>query len=164
MTKNGKTRKRSWALLLSAALIVTQLPAVAMAQNNAPEDGSIASFEELNSGVAKQTVDVGTELSELNLPDAVTASVCHVTEDMVIPDEDGSDENSAEESDDPATASPSDAENRVSEGKYVFTADVDGSALSDSAKLPQITVTVAADTVEKPTESQPGGTNLLHTD
>ena len=81
-----RKRKRLWTLFLSAVLIVTQLPAVAMAENNAPEDGSIASFEELPSGVAAQTVPVGTELSGLNLPDTVTATVYHVTEDTVIPD------------------------------------------------------------------------------
>lgn len=104
-------RKRLWALFLSAALIVTQLPAVAMAENHAPEDGSIASFEELPSGVKKQTVTVGTSLSELNLPDTVTATVYRVTEDTVIPDEDGSED----ESGDSSTATPSDAKESVSE-------------------------------------------------
>ena len=181
-----RKRKRLWAMLLSAALIVTQLPAVAIAENNAPEDGSIASFEELPSGVAEQTVPVGTELSGLTLPDTVTATVYHVTEDTVISDED--------ESGDSSTATPSDAKESISEngskdssikdsgetvttvttsteeipvtwgdgvpayngdteGKYVFTADVGGYALSDNAKLPQITVTVSADTAENPTEN-----------
>lgn len=83
-----RNRKRFWALLLSAALIVTQLPAVAMAENHTPEDGSIASFESLGSGVEKQDVTVGTGLSGLNLPDTVMANIYHVTEDMLILDED----------------------------------------------------------------------------
>ena len=184
-------RKRLWALLLSAALIVTQLPAVAMAENATPEDGSIASFEPLDNGVAKQTVDVGTELSELTLPDTVTATIYHVTEDMVIPDED----NIEDDSGDTSTATPSDAEGSVSDnsfvdssdkdsgttvttvttseeeipviwdsepaydgdtaGSYVFTADAGGYALSDGAKLPKITVTVATDAAENPTGNPP---------
>ena len=178
-----RKRKRLWAMLLSAALIVTQLPAVAMAENDAPEDGSIASFEELPSGVKKQTVTVGTSLSELNLPDTVTATVYHVKEDTVIPDED--------ESGGTPVATSSDTEGSVSEngaghkpnsgktvttvttsrekihvtwdsapaydgdtpGKYLFTADADGYILSSGAKLPQITVTVSSDTAENPAEN-----------
>ena len=44
-----RKRKRLWVMFLSAALAVTQLPAVAMAENAAPEDGSIASFKALDS-------------------------------------------------------------------------------------------------------------------
>ena len=120
-----RKRKRLWAMLLSAALIVTQLPAVAMAENDAPEDGSIASFEELPSGVKKQTVTVGTSLSELNLPDTVTATVYRVTEDTVIPDKVnggeadregglGREDGSEDESGDSSAATPSDAKESVS--------------------------------------------------
>ena len=114
-------RKRLWALLLSAALIMTQLPAVAMAENAAPEDGSIASFEELPSGVAKQTVDVGTKLSEITLPDTVTATIYHVTEDTVIPGED----NIEDDSGDTSTATPSDAEGSVSDNSSGDSSDKD---------------------------------------
>ena len=173
-------RKRLWALLLSATLVVTQLPAVAMAENNPPEDGSITSFESLDSGVAKQTVPLGTELSELNLPDTVAAKVCHVTDDEIV-DEDA------------PTASPSDAEGSVSAGSvtggaiqsttvttstenisvtwdsdpdydgdaadsYVFTANVDGYALADGVKPPQITVTVKDDSQNGAEEPTPGDT------
>ena len=180
-----RKRKRLWALFLSAALIVTQLPAVAMAENDAPEDGSIASFEELPSGVKKQTVTVGTSLSELNLPDTVTAMIYHVTEDTVISDED--------ESGNPPTASPSDAKIGVSgndsgktvttvttseeeilvtwdsepaydgdtTGKYVFTADAGGYTLSSGSKLTQITVTVTAKTTENPTGTPPTETEPI---
>ena len=185
-----RKRKRLWTLFLSAVLIVTQLPTVAMAENNAPEDGSIASFEELPSGVAVQTVPVGTELSRLNLPDTVTATVYHVTEDTVIPDKVNGGEADREgglgREDDMEDKSISgnnagDSSNMdsgemvttvtTSTGKisvtwdsepaydgdtadtYVFTADVGGYTLSSGAKLPQITVTVSADTAENPTEN-----------
>lgn len=169
-----RKRKRIWALLLAAALIVTQLPSVAMAENNAPEDKSIASFEPLDSSVANQTVDVGTELSALNLPDTVAANIYQITGNDI-----------EEENGDPSTAAPSDADKSMSdnkagdssvkdsgktvttvatsgeeipvtwnsepayegdiEGTYVFTADVGSYVLSDSATLPKITVTVAAE-------------------
>lgn len=212
-----QNKKRLWALLLSAALIVTQLPAVAMAENNTPEDnvlkdGSIASFDSLDSSVANQTVDVGTEFSGLYLPNLVTASVYQVTKDMVISDEDSSnkdspnedssnkdspnknstnedstDEDVTEVSNDISTASgvegsvsagnAGDSSGKDSgktvtaittskgeipvkwdsepaydgdiEGKYVFTADVGSYVLSGSAKLPQITVTVTGEILEK---------------
>ena len=53
--------KLLWVFLLSAALVVTQLPAVAMAENKTPEDKSIASFEALPDTVKAQTVPTGTE-------------------------------------------------------------------------------------------------------
>ena len=81
-----RKKKRIGAILLAVILAVTQLPAVAMAENNVQEDRSIAFFEPLDSGVEKQTVTVGTKLSGLNLPDTVTAAVYHVTEDAIIPD------------------------------------------------------------------------------
>lgn len=207
-----RNRKRLWALLLSAALVVAQLPAVAMAENAAPDDkvnftaderegvpgdGSITSFEPLDDGVANQTVDVGTGLSALDLPGTVTAKVCHVTEDAVIPDEDDMEE----ENDNPSIATPGDADQSVlgsstggshkkvrgetektataitttreeipvtwdsepvydgdTEGTYVFTAKVDGYVLSGGAKLPQITVTVTADTAGNPTDNPTGET------
>ena len=60
--------------------------------------------------VKKQTVTIGTELLELNLPDTVTATIYHVIEDTVIPDKD----NTEDESDDSSIASPSDADDSVS--------------------------------------------------
>ena len=195
-------KKRIGAILLSVALAVTQLPAVAMAKNIVPEDGSIASFMKLDSGVAKQTVPVGTAYEELVLPDKVEAKVYHVTEDMVIPDKVnggeadregalGHEDEFEEETGGASTASPSDADRSTSgngaghetdsgetvttvttemeeipvtwesapaydgdaAGSYVFTADADGYALTGGAKLPQITVTVTDETVEKPAEN-----------
>ena len=182
-------KKRIGAILLSIALVVTQLPAVAMAENSAPEDGSIASFAALDSDMAKQTVPVGTAYDDLVLPDTVTAKVYHITEDTVIPDKDDAEE----ENSDTSTASPSDADESVSgngagqetdsgktvttvttseeeipvtwdsepaydgdvAGKYVFTADADGYTLSSGAKLPRITVSVAAEAAETTEETQP---------
>ena len=114
-------RKRLWALLLSAALIVTQLPAVAMAENNTPEDGSIASFEVLDSGVAEQNVPLGTSSVDLVLPGTVTATVYHVTEDTVIINEDDTEDDSG----DIPTATPSDAEGSVSDNSFGDSSDKD---------------------------------------
>lgn len=178
-------KKRIGAILLSVALVVTQLPAVAMAENSAPEDGSIASFAALDSDVAKQTVPVGTAYEDLNLPDEVTATIYHVMEDTVIPDEDGSEGESGDASvatssdaDESGAGHEADNEKTVTTvttskeaipvtwesdpaydggaaGKYLFTADVGGYTLSSGAKLPQITVSVAAEAAETPEETQP---------
>ena len=71
-----RKRKRLWALLLSAALVTTQLPAVVLAENKTPEDGAVASFAALPDTVKAQTVPTGTEESELGLPKELTAEVC----------------------------------------------------------------------------------------
>ena len=161
-----RQRKRLWAILLSAALLVTQLPVAAMAETNPPEDGSIQSFAALDSGVANQAVPVGTLESELNLPGELTAAVYHVSKDTTIPDAEGT----GEERGDASTTTPGDAENSAAviitmsteqipvtwecdpayDGdtpvSYVFTADVGGYALSDGVKPPQITVTTYTET------------------
>ncbi|RGY97969.1 hypothetical protein DXA13_13015, partial [Clostridium sp. AM58-1XD] len=187
-----KKWKRIWALLLSAALTITQLPMVAAADNSAPEDGSIASFAALPGDMAKQTVQEGTAYEDLNLPDEVTAVIYHVIEDTVIPDEDDIEEESG---DNVSIATPSEAEGSVSgnhnrdtsekengktlltvttskekvpvtwqsdpaydgdtAGKYVFKAKTDGYPLSSGVKLPQITVTVVAETAEIPSGTLP---------
>ena len=120
-----KSMKQGLAFLLSAALLLTQTPVIAAAENRTPEDkvnfaageredalghGTIASFAALRSGVANQTVTVGTEEAELDLPDELTVTIYHVTEDVVISD----DEITEEETDDISTASPSDAEDSTS--------------------------------------------------
>ena len=112
-------------MLLSAALVVTQLPAAAMAEDSAPEDGSIASFAALDSDVVKQTVPMGTAYDDLVLPDTVTAKVYHVTEDTVIPDKVnggeagregglGREDDAEKGNSDTSAASPSDADESVS--------------------------------------------------
>lgn len=73
-----KKRKRLWALLLAAVLLITQLPGVVLAEDKTPQDGSIASFEELAGDVERQEWPVGTSYEELNLPDKVTAEVYRV--------------------------------------------------------------------------------------
>lgn len=105
-----KSMKQGLAFLLSAALLLTQTPVIAAAENRTPEDGTIASFAALRSGVANQTVTVGTEEAELDLPDELTVTIYHVTEDVVISD----DEITEEETDDISSASPSDAEDSTS--------------------------------------------------
>lgn len=87
-----KRTRRIWALLLSAALAAMQLPPVAMAQSYVPEDGSIASFKDLERTVKNQTVPLGTELSELNLPDRVEADIYQVFQDSLILDEEDMEE------------------------------------------------------------------------
>ncbi|WP_182479232.1 Ig-like domain-containing protein, partial [Eisenbergiella sp. OF01-20] len=152
-----RKRKKRWALFLSAVLIAAQLPAVAMAENKAPEaaiqeDGSIASFEPLDEGVKKQSVPVGTELSGLNLPDTVTGAVYHVTEETVVPDgddmeaesvsgNDGGDSSHMDRGETVTAVTTSMEEIHVTwdsgpaydgdaAGRYVFTADVGGYPLS----------------------------------
>ncbi len=62
-------RKRVCAVFVSAVLAAGQLPLVTLAENILQEEGVIVSFEPLDSEVAVQTVMMGTELSELDLPD-----------------------------------------------------------------------------------------------
>ena len=99
-------RKRLWALLLSAALVTTQLPAVVLAENKTPEDGAVASFAALPDTVKAQTVPTGTEESELGLPKELSADVYRVTEeppaaeDTGIPDTDGREDETGEASPD----------------------------------------------------------------
>lgn len=73
-----KKKKRVWALLLAAALLVTQLSGVAMAEDKTPKDGSIASFTALAKDVGHQIRPVGTAYEELDLPGTVTAEVYRV--------------------------------------------------------------------------------------
>ncbi len=165
-----KNRKRVCALLLSGLMLLTQLPAVALAEEAVPEDGAIASFEPLDSGIAEQTVLVGTELSELDLPDALAAAVYRVSEDTLVT-EDGTLENDAgpevdsgnivttvttTEEQIPVTWDSTPAYDGDTPDKYVFTADVGGYALSNGVEPPQIAVTVTEKAVEKPVETQPG--------
>ncbi|MFR2847806.1 MAG: hypothetical protein ACLTC4_12045 [Hungatella hathewayi] len=70
-----RRRKRIWAVLLSAAMMAAQLPAAAMAETqvpHVPEDGEIASFAALPKEVKMQTVPVGSQLTELNLPEELS--------------------------------------------------------------------------------------------
>lgn len=106
-----KRKKRVWALLLSAALVTTQFPSVAMAENKTPEDGSIASFKALDGDIEKQTVAVGTELSELKLPDTLEVKLYHVYQDTVIPDEEDT-----EPEEDSSVATPSEATEKEAGG------------------------------------------------
>ena len=157
-----KKRKRWWALFMSAALIVTQLPSMTARAHQLPKDGSIISFEALDSDIKKQIVPLDTEQSELNLPNMVTVTICHITEDMEIPDEDeplaSPDEASINDTDHdtkktitsfttseeeiPVTWDSKPAYDAATAGSYIFTADVGSYILSDGVKLPIITVQV----------------------
>lgn len=109
-----KKRKQVWGLVLSAALTITQLPTVAMAEESVPEDGSVASFERLDNRVKNQTVPVGTEIFDLNLPDILNAKIFDVTDEVIEADDDLIlddiilDEDDMEEDD--SIASPSEAD------------------------------------------------------
>lgn len=87
-------RKRLLSLLLTAAMTVTQMPGVAMAEADTPEDGSVASFAALEKDTAEQTVPLETELSELDLPDQLKAQIYRVSEE--IPDSEGTQDSEEE--------------------------------------------------------------------
>lgn len=156
-----KKRIKLWAMFLSAAMITTQLPAEAMAENMESEDtaadGTIASFSSLDSDVLNQTVEAGTELSELLLPDTVTAAVYHVTENMVTTEEEGTKEDNEKketnvtisEEEIPVIWNSEPVYDGSVEGNYIFTADVGGNLLLMDTKPPQITVTVVENTEQK---------------
>lgn len=156
-----KKRKKLWAMFLSAAMIITQLPAEAMAENMESEDtvadGTIASFSSLDSDVLNQTVEAGTELSELLLPDTVTAAIYHVTENMVTTEEESTKEDNEKketnvtisEEEIPVIWNSAPVYDGSVEGNYIFTADVGGNLLSMDTKPPQITVTVIENTEQK---------------
>ena len=79
-----RQRKRLWAILLSAALVATQLPVAAMAETTA-EDGVIQSFAALDSGVANQTVPFGAAWEDLDLPTELECLVYRAQE-TAVPD------------------------------------------------------------------------------
>lgn len=161
-----RKRRQLCALLLSAVVFSAQLPAVVMAENDRPADGSIVSFAPLDSGVAEQTVDMGTELSMLGLPDKVTATVYYDAGNGggSVPagsagDASGNSIKTAAQTGVTATEEipvtwgggepPYDG---GTPGRYVFTAHADGYELSGGAEPPAIIVTVTEDAVKKPGE------------
>ena len=157
-------KKRGMALLLSAVLLFSQMPVAAAAEAPTPEDGSIASFAALDSGVAERTVDVGTEKAALELPDELTATVYHVTEDMEITDDDTTSPSDAEEAEGETTITVTTTEEQIPvtwdsepgydgdvSAAYLFTANVGEFALAEGAELPEITVNVTDGEPEKPT-------------
>ncbi len=84
-----KQRIRKLGLLfVSAAMIVTHFPSVVRAADDVPKDGEIASFVDLDSSIQTQTVQLGTELSALNLPDKLSAIIYHVEETVITEEED----------------------------------------------------------------------------
>lgn len=113
-----RKQKQLLSAFLMAALSMTQLPIVGMAED-AYAGGGIISFEPLPDDVANQTVPVGTPFSELNLPEKVMATV-----DYNVEDEDEVEvEEEYEEDEDIPTATPGEAGKRKS-----------GSTAADSSK------------------------------
>lgn len=159
-----RKKRQLCALLLSAVVLAAQLPAVAMAENDRPADGSIVSFAPLDSSVAEQTVDMGTELSMLGLPDKVTATVYYDAGNggESVPAGSAGDASGNSIGKEVPTGATATEEISVTwgggeppydggtPGRYVFTAHADGYELSGGAKPPEIIVTVTEDTVKKP--------------
>ena len=82
------------AVILSAALFVTQLSTVALAKKTAYGGTGVSQLAALPGSVKKQTVTIRTELLELKPADTVTATIYHVIEDTVIPDKDNTEDES----------------------------------------------------------------------
>ncbi|GAA6293254.1 hypothetical protein F220043C3_16880 [Enterocloster asparagiformis] len=169
-------KKQLLAILLAAAMAVTQTPGVAMAKTDVPEDGSIASFAALDKGTAKQKVPFGTELSELDLPDTLEVKIYQVEEKTKAEDEDLSADAEKEEAGQRDETNDGETEIQVTtfrdmvdvswdsepeydgdlSGKYVFTAEADGYDLADGVNLPKITVTVLEEETEEETGAETG--------
>lgn len=176
-TARMKAKKRMLAVLLSATMLFSLIIPVGAAAENTntpPQDGAIASFEPLDSGVAEQTVTPGTAREALDLPDTLTAAVYRVSADILVT-EDGTPENDAEPEVDsgktattvttteeqiPVTWNSTPAYDDDTLDKYVFTADVGGCSLSDGVEPPQITVTVMDKDTETSADNQPGEPGL----
>lgn len=170
----NKKYTRSLSLILCTALLMCQTPITASAKNFTPVEGAIVSFEPLDIDVANQSVLLGTEEAELNLPDELTVIMYHVTEDEIIPDDEITE-------DETNAASPSDAEGNMPgndektfttvttskeqipvtwdsnptydgdvKGSYVFTPDVGGYTFANNVEPPQITVMVMENAEERP--------------
>ena len=170
----NKKYTRSLSLILCTVLLMCQTPITASAKNFTPVEGAIVSFEPLDIDVANQSVLLGTEEAELNLPDELTVTMYHVTEDEIIPDDEITE-------DETNAASPSDAEGNMPgndektfttvttskeqipvtwdsnptydgdvKGSYVFTPDVGGYTFADNVEPPQITVMVMENAEEQP--------------
>lgn len=145
--------KRGLAFLLSFVMIAAQLQFVVMAENSLPKEGEIAGFAKLPKDVLVQSVPVGTELSQLNLPDLLTADIYHINEDgiAVLQENMGEEERESQKAEILITTSEEDIPviwnsepeyDKDTAGRYVFTADVMGFAPSSNNTPPRITVIV----------------------
>lgn len=137
--------KRGLAFLLSFVMMAAQLQFAVMAENSLPKEGEIAGFAKLPKDVLVQSVPVGTELSQLNLPDLLTADIYHINEDgiAVLQDNMGEEESqkaeiliTTSEEDIPVTWNSEPEYDKNTAGSYVFTADVTGFTLSSNNTPP----------------------------
>ncbi|MCM1088850.1 MAG: InlB B-repeat-containing protein, partial [Muribaculaceae bacterium] len=103
-----KSKRRKWlwgiALLLSISLLITSYPNILetllVYAKEGQEDTIITGFAGLTEDVSRQTVPVGTELFELNLPDRLEACVSvavNGTEDRNAEEKTGDDKDAAGE-------------------------------------------------------------------
>ena len=155
-----KPIKQGFAMLLSAALLLGQLPVAAAAEGVPPPvKDAIASFTTLPNDVTARTVPYGTELDALELPEGLTATVYRSPEDAEAPAEgdetplpdsgdeagaDGGDAAVPEETQIPVTWESEPAYDGGTPAAYTFTADVSAYALADGVTPPEIAVTVEA--------------------
>lgn len=127
--------KRISAFVIALFMIVAQFPMVATAETNNIEDGTVAYFEPLTSEVEKQTVNTETQLSDLSLPDTLSASIYHVTNTL-----DKGEVITTSDVDIPVTWNSEPAYDENKAGTYVFSASPEGYTLSENAQLAMITV------------------------
>lgn len=142
--------KRQLAYLLTVIMITLQFPYAALAETDAPDIKTVASFTPLKDGIKKQTVQTGTDREELVLPDQLKAEIAKESEEKP----DAATPSRAEKEDEesktdlvysawiPVTWDSEPEYDGDTEGNYVFTADIGDYMLADSVKPPQITVTV----------------------
>lgn len=99
--------RRILAMTLSAAMVLGGAPFAAMGKTDIGGGGEITEFDSLPSWMANQEVEVGADLSDVKLPDTLTATVR-----LEIPIKDRDSEESEQEEnigEDPAEEAPAEA-------------------------------------------------------
>ena len=156
-----KLSHRLLALTLSIVMMISMMPATAMAQADTDLKGEIIAFEELSEEITDQEVIIGALLEDLVLPKTLNVTVrlpVEIEEDEL---EQGSGENGQTVSDyvysNKVPKEPEFMEIDIpiptewvslpeydgeKTGVYTFTARVDGFALASGVDMPQIIVTV----------------------
>ncbi len=153
--------KRIGSLLLALCMVMTLLLPAAFAEDGTQDFGvQITAFADLDADVAEQTVEAGTEESELNLPGILTVTVtvttgtaitADVSGDEIATDSDAQEPQEQEEEIETTVAvsgwtSDPDYDGDT-EGVYIFTPALDlpdGLTVAERVTPPQITVTVNA--------------------
>lgn len=137
----GRARNKILSLILTAVMLFSMLPLTAMAatpEATATETGIITAFEALSEDVTAQSVETGTLMKDLNLPntlsvtiDGVVGTVAGVTWDCT----------------DPKAGYDGDTANT-----YIFTAIIpDEYIVEDGAEPPAVTVTVKSSGADETT-------------